>query len=135
MNPDLSQKNWIMIIKCSRDESLNSMPGRNLWITRTSGPDTEQADFSPLIGPIAGNHSPMFTIPSPRKSMAEGPSLLHHKNIWWLVWDEPAGGHLQLATSTDLKAWTHHKGTKFPPRAQHGTLFLAPKTSAKWIER
>ena len=135
MKPDPSQKNWVMIIKCSRDESLKTMPGRNLWITRSSGMDTEKPDFSPLVGPIAGNHSPMFTDPSPRKSMAEGPSLLLHKQLWWFVWDEPAGAHLQLATSPDLKEWTHRKGAKFPPRAQHGTLFVAPSSVVHWLHR
>jgi hypothetical protein len=134
MKPDPAQKNWVMIIKCSRDESLKTMPGRNLWITRSAGMDTNQPDFSPLVGPIAGNHSPMFTDPHPRKSMAEGPSLLLHNKTWWFVWDEPAGGHLQLATSPDLETWTHDKGAKFPPRAQHGTLFLAPQSAVKWIK-
>jgi hypothetical protein len=133
MKPDPVQKNWVMIIKCSRDEFLKTMPGRNLWITRTSGLDTDNPDFAPLLGPIAGNHSPMFSDPAPRKSMAEGPSLLLHNNLWWFVWDEPAGGHLQLATSADLKTWDHRKNVKFPPRAQHGTLFLAPKTTVKWL--
>ncbi|MFM2241828.1 MAG: hypothetical protein RLZ97_683 [Verrucomicrobiota bacterium] len=132
MKPDPARKNWVMIIKCSRDESLKTMPGRNLWLTRSSGMDSDKPDFAPLTAPIAGNHSPMFEDPSPRKSMAEGPSLLRHGELWWLVWDEPAGGHLQLATSPDLKAWTHHKGAKFPPRAQHGTLFLAPGSAVSW---
>ena len=134
MKPDPAKNNWVMIIKCSRDESLKTMPGRNLWITRSSGTDTDKPDFAPLTGPIAGNHSPMFTDPSPRKSMAEGPSLLLHNKIWWFVWDEPAGGHLQLATSTDLQTWDHRKNVKFPPRAQHGTLFLAPKSAVAWIK-
>ena len=132
MKPDPVQKNWVMVIKCSRDETLQTMPGRNLWITRSSGMDTELPNFAPLSGPIAGNHSPMFSDPSPRKSMAEGPSLLYHRNLWWLAWDEPAGGHLQLATSQDLRSWTHIRAAKFPPRAQHGTLFLAPGSAIAW---
>jgi hypothetical protein len=134
MKPDPAKNNWVMIIKCSRDESLETMPGRNLWITRSTGMDTDKPDFAPLTGPIAGNHSTMFTDPSPRKSMAEGPSLLLHNKIWWFVWDEPAGGHLQLATSTDLQTWDHKQNVKFPPRAQHGTLFLAPKSSVAWLK-
>jgi hypothetical protein len=59
---------------------------------------------------------------------------LNDDKLWWFVWDEPAGGHLQLATSPDLKTWTHRKDTKFPPRAQHGTLFLAPKSAVAWIK-
>lgn len=133
MKPDPVEKNWVMIIKCSRDESLKTMPGRNLWITRSAGMNTEQPDFKPLLGPIAGNHSPMFVDPNPRKSMAEGPSLLKHNKLWWFVWDEPAGGHLQLATSQDLQSWTHRKGTRFPPRSQHGTLFLAARASVFWM--
>lgn len=133
MKPDPAHKNWIMIIKCSRDESLKTMPGRNLWLARTHGMDTDRPDFTPLTGPIAGNHSPMFTDPSPRKSMAEGPSLLFHNKLWWLVWDEPAGGHLQLATSPDLEIWTHHKHTKFPRNAQHGTLLSAPRAAVRWL--
>ena len=135
MKPDPAKKNWVMIIKCSRDESLSAMPGRNLWIARTAGMDTDRPDFSSLVGPIAGNHSPMFANPSPRKSMAEGPSLLFHNQLWWFAWDEPAGGHLQLATSPDLETWTHRKGTVFPPRAQHGTLFLAPRSAVSWLKR
>jgi hypothetical protein len=134
MKPDPASGRWAMVIKCSRDESLEKMPGRNLWLTFTAGKDTERPDFGPLQGPIAGNHSPMFSDPSPRKSMAEGPSLLRHKDLWWLVWDEPAGGHLQLATSPDLVKWTHRKGVKFPPRAQHGTAFLAPQGSVGWLK-
>jgi hypothetical protein len=133
MKPDPVGKNWVMIIKCSRDESLETMPGRNLLITRSSSMDTDHPDFAPLTGPIAGNQSPMFTAPSPRKAMAEGPSLLFHRNLWWLVWDEPAGGHLQLATSPDLGIWIHHKGARFPSRSQHGTLFLAPTSAVAWI--
>jgi len=134
MKPDPSQNNWVMIIKCSRDESLETMPGRNLWITRTKGMDTDKPDFSPLVGPIAGNHSPMFSNPEPRRSMAEGPSLLRTNDLWWFAWDEPAGAHLQLATSPDLVHWDHQKSTTFPPRAQHGTLFLAPKSAVGWLK-
>lgn len=134
MKPDPVNHNWVMIIKCSRDESLKTMPGRNLWITRTATMDTEKPDFSPLTGPIAGNHSPMFSDPRPRNSMAEGPSLLLYNQTWWFVWDEPAGGHLQLATSPDLQTWNHRKETRFPPRAQHGTLFLAPKGAVAWMK-
>lgn len=134
MKIDPTRKNWAMIIKCSRDESLATMPGRNLWITRTAGMDTDNPEFSPLVGPIAGNHAPMFQNPHPRKSMAEGPSLLSFQNQWWFVWDEPAGAHLQLATSKDLSTWDHKKKTIFPPRAQHGTLFVGPKSAISWIK-
>ena len=134
MKRDPAANNWVMIIKCSRDESLKTMPGRNLWMTRSAGLDTDNPNFSPLVGPIAGNHSPMFSDPSPRKSMAEGPSLLFHNKLWWFVWDEPAGAHLQLATSQNLESWTHQKTTTFPPRAQHGTLFLAPKSVVAWLK-
>ena len=132
MRRDEANQRWVMVIKCSRDETLKTMPGRNLWLTFT-GLDLDHADFSPLEGPIAGNHSPMFSNPEPRKSMAEGPALLHWQGCWLLAWDEPAGGGMQLATSADLKAWTHLKQARFPPHAQHGTLFLAPKSAVGWL--
>ena len=67
--------------------------------------------------------------------MAEGPSLLHYQGRWLLAWDEPAGGGMQLATSPDLKSWTHLKQATFPPHAQHGTLFLAPSNTVAWLTR
>ena len=75
MRRDEANRRWAMVIKCSRDETLAKMPGRNLWLTFT-GLDLDKLDFAPLEGPIAGNHSPMFSNPAPRKAMAEGPSLL-----------------------------------------------------------
>ncbi len=132
MRRDEAKRRWVMVIKCSRDENLKTMPGRNLWLGFT-GLDLDQVDFSPLEGPIAGNHSPMFSNPEPRKSMAEGPTLLKLDDRWLLAWDEPAGGGVQLATSPDLKTWTHHKPAKFPHPAQHGTLFLAPRKAVGWL--
>jgi len=76
---------WVMVIKCSRDENLQWMPGRNLYLTRTAGMDTDDPGFGPLSGPIAGNHSPMFSDPAPRKSMAEGQTLLRYQGRWILV--------------------------------------------------
>ncbi len=132
MRRDEEHRRWVMVIKCSRDENLKVMPGRNLWLAFT-GLDMDQLDFSPLEGPIAGNHSPMFSSPEPRKAMAEGPSLLRLDGRWLLVWDEPAGGGMQLATSPDLKTWTHNKSATFPRAAQHGTLFLAPRSAVGWF--
>jgi hypothetical protein len=132
MRRDEANQRWVMVIKCSRDENLKSMPGRNLWITFTCL-DLDKLDFSPLEGPIAGNHSPMFSDPAPRKAMAEGPTLLRLDDRWLLAWDEPAGGRVELATSPDLKTWTHLKSAKFPPLAQHGTLFLAPRKAVGWL--
>lgn len=129
---DEANRRWAMVIKCSRDESLAKMPGRNLWLAFT-GLDMDKLEFSPLIGPIAGNHSPMFSNPEPRRSMAEGPSLLHHQGRWRLIWDEPAGGGLQLATSPDLETWTHNKAATFPRGALHGTAFLAPHHAVGWL--
>jgi hypothetical protein len=129
---DEANQRWVMVIKCSRDENLKTMPGRNLWLTFT-GFDLDKLNFSPLEGPIAGNHSPMFSNRDPHKSMAEGPSLLRYKERWLLVWDEPAGDGLQLATSPDLKTWTHIKSATFPHLAQHGTLFLAPRKVVAWL--
>jgi hypothetical protein len=107
------------------------MPGRDLWLTFT-GLDLDHPDFPPLEGPIAGNHSPMFRIP-PQQCMAEGVSLLHHQGRWLLAWDEPARGGMQLAKSSDLKTWTHLKQATFPPHAQHGVLFLAPRQAVGWL--
>jgi beta-xylosidase len=133
MRLDEPNRRWAMVIKCSRDENLKTMPGRNLWLTFT-GLDLDHPNFSPLEGPIAGNHSKMFSRPEPRKAMAEGPSLLRFQGRWLLAWDEPAGGGLQLATSPDLKAWTHVRSATFPPHAQHGTLFLAPRSAVGWLD-
>jgi beta-xylosidase len=134
MRRDEANQRWVMVIKCSRDETLAKMPGRNLWLAFT-GLDLDKLDFSPLVGPIAGNHSPMFSDPAPRKSMAEGPSLLWVDNRWLMAWDEPAGGGVQLVTSPDLKTWTHLKSAKFPHPAQHGTLFLAPRNVVGWLSQ
>ena len=132
MRRDEAEQRWAMIIKCSRDWNLPSNPGRNLWFTST-GLDLDRLSFAPLQGPIAGNHAPMFSNPDPPKSMAEGPSLLRYRGSWMLIWDEPAGGGLQLARSPDLKMWTHCKGAQFPRRAQHGTAFLAPRRAVGWL--
>ncbi len=134
MRIDEATKRWVMVIKCSRDETLEKMPGRNLWIT-CAGLDMDHLDFTPLGGPIAGNHSKMFINPEPRKSMAEGPSLLRYKDKWLLLWDEPAGARMQIATSPDLKSWTHIKEATFPKKAQHGTLFLAPRSTVGWLTK
>lgn len=134
MRRDETNQRWVMVLKCSRDENLQRMPGRNLWLT-FANLDLDKPNFTPLAGPIAGNHAPMFSNPDPRKSMAEGPSLLWVGDHWLLTWDEPAGGGLQLATSPDLKTWTHVKSAAFPLHAQHGTLFLAPRTAVGWISQ
>lgn len=134
MRLDEPRQRWAMVIKCSRDETLDWMPGRNLWITFT-GPDLDRRDFSPLRGPIAGNHAPMFSDPAPRKSMAEGQSLLWYRDRWLLLWDEPAGAGFQLATSPDLETWSHVRGAKLPRPGLHGTLFLAPRKAVGWMQR
>jgi hypothetical protein len=136
MRIDEAAKRWVMVIKCSRDETMKWMPGRNLHITHAAGMDTDNPEFGPLSGPIAGNHSPMFSDPAPRKAMAEGQTLLRYKNRWLLAWDEPAGASFQLATSPDLKTWTHVKDAKFAFSGHcfHGTLFLAPKSSVAWLK-
>ena len=131
MRRDEAHQRWAVVIKCSRDENLKTMPGRNLWLTFT-GLHLDKLSFTPLEGPIAGNHSLMFSDPEPRKAMAEGPSLLHYQGRWMLAWDEPAGGGMQLANSPDMKAWTHLKAATFPHHAQHGTLFLAPRKAVGW---
>ncbi len=132
MRRDEANQRSVMVIKCSRDWRLKTMPGRNLWLTFT-GLDMDDLDFSQLEGPIAGNHSPMFSNANPGKSMAEGPSLLYYKDRWLLVWDEPAGNGFQLAISPDLKTWTHVKEATFPPRGFHGTLFFAPQNAVGWL--
>ncbi len=128
MRLDETSERWIMVVKNSRDFDLKLRPGRNLWLTFT-GRDLDHPDFTAAAGPIAGTHSPMFSNPDPRKSMAEGQSLVRFKNQWWLYWDEPAGDGIQVATSSDLKTWIHVKGAVFPAGAKHGTVFLAPKAA------
>lgn len=132
MQPDPASERWVMVVKCSRDWNLKVRPGRSLWLTWT-GADLDHPEFTPVKGPIAGNHSPMFTNPDPPRSMAEGPSLLRRGELWWLYWDEPAGAGIQLATSPDLEHWTHIKAAKLPPRAQHGTAFCAPRATVGWL--
>lgn len=133
MRLDEPNNRWAMIIKCSRNWNLPKMPGRNLWVTFT-GLDLDHPDFTPLQGPIAGNHSPMYSNADPKKSMAEGPSLIKYHDHWLLVWDEPAGDGLQLATSDDLLKWTHHKEATLPREVFHGTLFYAPKSAVGWLK-
>jgi len=133
MRIDEATQRWVMVIKCSRDVNLPKMPGRNLWITYT-GLDMNQIQWTPLEGPIAGNHSKMFSNPEPQKSMAEGQSLLRYKNKWLLLWDEPAGDEFQIATSPDLKNWTHNRKAQFPAKGKHGTLFLAPRSTVGWLK-
>ncbi|MFO1522750.1 MAG: family 43 glycosylhydrolase [Kiritimatiellia bacterium] len=136
MRLDEDAKRWVMVIKCSRDETLETMPGRNLYLAWTAGLDTDHPEFGPLIGPVAGNHSPMFSNPAPRKAMAEGPSLLRHQGRWLLVWDEPAGDGFQLAASPDLRTWTHVKDADFAfaGKTFHGTLFTAPRSAVAWLK-
>ena len=134
MRRDEANQRWVMVFKCSRDDNLKRMPGRNLWLT-FANLDLDKPNFTPLEGPIAGNHSPMCSNPEPRKSMAEGPSLLWLNDRWLLTWDEPAGSGLQLATSPDLKKWTHIKSAKFPVHGQHGTLFFAPESVVDSLEK
>lgn len=131
MRIDEAKRRWVMVIKCSRNETLDWMPGRNLWLA-TTGLDLDRLDFSALQGPIAGNHSPMFSNPEPRKSMAEGQSLLRWRNRWWLYWDEPAGAGIQLAVSDDLAQWKHVREATFPRDVKHGTVFLAPRQAVGW---
>ena len=130
---DADHDRWAMVIKCSRNEDLSRMPGRNLWLSFL-GRDLETPVFGPLIGPIAGNHAPMFSNVQPRKSMAEGPSLLRYRDRWLLVWDEPAGDGLQLATSPDLQQWTHQRQATLPSHGLHGSLFLAPRQAVAWLK-
>ncbi len=76
----------------------------------------------------------MFSDPAPRKSMAEGPALLWYRDRWLLLWDEPAGGGFQLATSPDLETWTHQRTARLPRPGLHGTLFLAPRAAVGWLQ-
>lgn len=132
MRIDEAKQRWVMVLKCSRNVNLKTMPGRNLWLAFTAGMDTDKPEFGPLIGPIAGNHSKMFSNPEPQKSMAEGQTLLRYKDHWLLGWDEPAGAGIQLASSPDLQEWTHLRQAKFPAKGLHGTLFLAPRSVIGW---
>ncbi len=133
MRLDERNQRWVMVIKCSRNWDLPVMPGRNLWIA-FAGLDLDRPGFTPLVGPVVGNHSPMYSNADPKRSMAEGPSLLRYHDQWLLVWDEPAGDGLQLATSDDLLKWTHRKDAVLPRKEFHGTLFYAPKASVGWLK-
>ncbi len=121
-----AQRNWVMVVKNSRNPDLQDRPGRNLCITYANK-NLLEPNFTPVSAPIVGTHSPIFSHPHLQKSMAEGPSLVYHNKLWWLYWDEPAGNHLQLATSPNLQQWTHIKEASFPDKAQHGTVFLVPQ--------
>lgn len=122
---DASANLWAMIVKVSRNPDLEWLPGRNLVVTYT-GPDLDHPDFRPVSAPIIGTHTPIHRSSDLMKSMAEGPSLVRKNGLYWLFWDEPAGGGIQLAVSPDLKGWTHLTKVTFPPKAQHGTAFFAP---------
>ena len=115
-----------MVIKCSRDESLKTMPGRNLWMTSTAGWIRIMPDF---YHSSDRRRQPFAHVQPPRTRANRWPKApaCCSPGRWRFAWDEPAGSGLQLATSTDLKTWKHEKNAKFPPRAQHGTLFLAPE--------
>lgn len=134
MRIDQKQQRWVLVIKCSRDWNLKTMPGRNLRLAFTKGLDLDKPQFTPVSEPIAGNHAPMFSNPEPAKSMAEGQSLLWRQERWWLYWDEPAGGGIQLATSPDLEKWTHLKDASLPRGAKHGTAFVAPRAAVGWLK-
>jgi sucrose-6-phosphate hydrolase SacC (GH32 family) len=134
MRVDPKGDRWVMVMKCSRNPDLKTMPGRNLRLTFT-GPDLEHPNFTPISAPIAGTHSPIFSHPDAIKSMAEGQSLLRYRDQWWLYWDEPAGHGMQLATSPDLVTWTHVKKFTFPAKAKHGTAFLAPRAAIGWLNQ
>ena len=134
MRVDEKNQRWVMVVKNSRDFDLKTKPGRNLWLTFT-GRDLDHPDFSPAEGPIVGNHSPLFSHPDPKKSMAEGQSLIHFQDRWWLYWDEPAGHGIQLATSPDLEHWTHIRSASFPRGSKHGTAFFAPRAAIGSLAR
>ncbi len=132
MRFDAKNSRWAYVGKVSRNVDVAVRPGRNLFLSFT-GPDLDKPAFTPASAPIAGTHSPIFSNPDPVKSMAEGQCLLHHDNLWWLYWDEPAGNGMQLATSPDLSTWTHIKGSSFPHKAQHGTIIVVPASAVKQL--
>jgi hypothetical protein len=132
MHLDPAAPRWVIVIKCSRNADLPVMPGRNLRIAYT-GLDLDRPAFTPVSAPIAGDNAPLFT--DPKNSMAEGQSLIRYRNQWWLYWDEPAGSGINLATSPDLKTWTHCKDLAMPARIHHGTAFFAPRRAVAWLAR
>lgn len=132
MHLDTVGKRWVMVIKNSRNADLKWMPGRNLRLSEV-GLDPKHPDFTPVSDPIAGDNAPMFI--DAKNSMAEGPTLVRYRSQWWLYWDEPAGSGLNVATSPDLKLWTHRRGLIMPRRAQHGTAFFAPRRVVGWLGR
>ena len=131
MHLDEGGKRWILVVKDSRNADLKVMPGRNLRVAFT-GLNLDRPEFTRVSAPIAGDHAPIFT--DAQHSMAEGPSLIRFQRQWWLYWDEPAGSGLNLATSRDLKHWTHRKELLMPARGQHGTAFFAPKQAVGWLD-
>jgi hypothetical protein len=130
MHLDADGKRWVMVIKDSRNADLAEMPGRNLRLSYT-GLNLGRPSFTPVSSPIAGDNAPLFT--DPKNSMAEGPSLIRLQGLWWLYWDEPAGSGMNLATSPDLKSWTHRKDLMMPAKVQHGTAFFAPRRAVGWL--
>lgn len=132
MHLDTGSKRWVMVIKDSRNADLKTLPGRNLRLTFT-GLDLEHPSFTPVSDPIAGDNAPIFT--DPKNSMAEGQTLIRFQNEWWLYWDEPAGSGINLATSPDLKTWTHRRNLVMPPKIHHGTAFFAPRRAVAWLRQ
>ena len=118
-------KRWVMIFK---NEQTIPRGGKNLRLT------TAPADFSqpwaPAGAPIVG---PGSTIRP--KEMAEGPSLLKWKGVWYLYWDAFANGHYSLATSPDLLVWTDRTSElQLPPHPRHGTVFCAPRSLVQTLK-
>ncbi len=130
MHLDVDGKRWVMVIKDSRNADLKVMPGRNLRISY-AGLDLARPEFTPVSDPIAGDNAPMFS--DAKHAMAEGPSLIRFQGKWWLYWDEPAGSGINLATSPDLKNWTHRVDLAMPPGIHHGTAFFAPRSAIGWL--
>jgi len=110
---------WVMVIK---HELAEARGGKNLRLTfapRMQGP------YETKLGPpIVGAGTDIVD------RMSEGPSLFKLAGVWYLYWDAPNSKYSYcLATSPDLKNWTHRSGEMSLPakRMRHGTVFLAPK--------
>lgn len=115
---DKNDDRWVMVIK---HELAEERGGKNLRLTfapRMQGP------YGTKLGPpIVGAGTKIVN------RMSEGPSLFKRNGLWHLYWDAPNSEYSYcLATSPDLKKWTHLSDKMSLPakRMRHGTVLVAP---------
>ena len=119
--PDKDDDRWVMVIK---HELAEERGGKNLRLTfapRMQGP------YETKLGPpIVGAGTKIVN------RMSEGPSLFKRNGLWHLYWDAPNSEHSYcLATSPDLKTWTHLSDKMSLPakRMRHGTVLVVPASA------